>query len=56
MLNNLVFKSAKSIKNINNTTLKNFASKAAPAPSQASMTARFHDIYIKELEKLKKTK
>lgn len=52
MLNNFV-KSAKSIKNINNTPLKNFASKAA---AQGSMTARFHDIYIKELEKLQKNK
>ena len=53
MLNNL-FKASKSIKNINNITLKKFTSKAAPA--QGSMTARFHDIYIKELEKLQKTK
>jgi hypothetical protein len=54
MLNNLVFKSAKSIKNINNIALKNFSAQAAPA--QGSMAARFHDIYIKELEKLQKTK
>jgi len=54
MLNNLVFKSAKSIKNINNIALKNFSSKAATG--QGSMTARFHDIYIKELEKLQRTK
>ena len=54
MLNKLVFKASKSIKNINNVALKNFTSKADPA--QGSMTARFHDIYIKELEKLQKTK
>ena len=54
MLNNLIFKSAKSIKSINKTALKNFCTSAAPAGG--NMTARFHDIYIKELEKLQKNK
>ena len=53
MLNNLVFKSAKSIKSLNNTAFKKFTTNAA---AQGSMTSRFHDIYIKELEKLQKTK
>ena len=53
MLNNLL-KSAKSIKSINKNALKNFCTEAAPA--KGNMTERFHDIYIKELQKLEKTK
>jgi hypothetical protein len=49
MLNNFVLKASKSAKNFNNIALKNFS-------ASGSMTARFHDIYIKELEKLEKNK
>lgn len=48
MFNKMIFKSAKSLKN---SSVKNFATS-----NQGSMTARFHDIYIKELEKLQRTK
>jgi hypothetical protein len=58
MLNKLAFKSSKSTINvINNFTKKNFASAAkASAPAGENMGHRFHDIYIKELDKLQKTK
>lgn len=45
----MIFKSTKS--SINNYVVKNFSTS-----NQGSMTARFHDIYIKELEKLQKNK
>ena len=58
MLNKLAFKSSKTALNIlNNQVLRNFSSaaKAAPATGE-NMSGRFHDIYIKELDKLHKTK
>jgi len=58
MLNNLGLKTSKNfLKFINKRNIKNFSSGAKVAPTQGeNMSHRFHDIYIKELDKLQKTK
>jgi len=58
MLNKFALKTSKNaIKILNNQVLRNFATAAKAAPAQAeNMALRFHDIYVKELDKLQKTK
>lgn len=59
MLNKIVSKTSKSTLNniLTKQLIKSFASAAKAAPSQGdNMALRFHDIYIKELDKLQKTK
>lgn len=58
MLNNIVLKNSKNaLRILNNQFVRNFASAAKAAPVQTdNMSHRFHDIYIKELDKLQKTK
>jgi hypothetical protein len=58
MLNKLVSNSTKSALNIlTKQSIRSFASAAKAAPAQGdNMALRFHDIYIKELDKLQKTK
>lgn len=57
MLNKFALKNSKTTVNILvNQALKNFAAAAKAAPNaNEGMAARFHDIYVKELEKLQKT-
>jgi hypothetical protein len=58
MFNKFAFKTSKNAINfLNNQVLRNFATAAKAAPAQEeNMALRFHDIYIKELDKLQKTK
>lgn len=58
MLNKFALKTSKNALNIlNNQALRSFATAAKAAPAQGeSMALRFHEIYVKELDKLQKTK
>ncbi len=54
MLNKFTIKNSKTAINI---LTRNFATAAKAAPAQGdNMSKRFHDIYVKELEKLQNTK
>ena len=58
MLKKIVSNTSKSAMNIlTKQSIRSFASAAKAAPEQGeNMSLKFHDIYIKELDKLQKTK